>query len=96
MESPRGLNDPALGALAEVVARADVIVLLGKEPDFTLRFGQARRRSMRRAASWSSIPMPSRSSARSMSAGRERVALSANADSVAAAHGFSSTAGARM
>ena len=41
MESPRGLNDPALGALAGVVARADLIVLLGKPPDFTLRFGQA-------------------------------------------------------
>ena len=40
MESPRGLNDPALGALADVVSRADLIVLLGKEPDFTLRFGQ--------------------------------------------------------
>jgi acetolactate synthase-1/2/3 large subunit len=41
MESPRGLNDPASGALARVVSRADLIVLLGKEPDFTLRFGQA-------------------------------------------------------
>jgi acetolactate synthase-1/2/3 large subunit len=40
MESPRGLNDPAQGALADVVARADCIVLLGKQPDFTLRFGQ--------------------------------------------------------
>lgn len=40
MESPRGLNDPAQGALADVVARADLIVLLGKQPDFTLRFGQ--------------------------------------------------------
>ena len=40
MESPRGLNDPALGRLAGVAARADLIVLLGKEPDFTLRFGQ--------------------------------------------------------
>jgi acetolactate synthase-1/2/3 large subunit len=40
MESPRGLNDPALGKLAGVAARADLIVLLGKEPDFTLRFGQ--------------------------------------------------------
>ncbi|HUF82009.1 MAG TPA: thiamine pyrophosphate-binding protein [Burkholderiales bacterium] len=41
MESPRGLNDPAQGALAGVVGRADLIVLLGKQPDFTLRFGQA-------------------------------------------------------
>lgn len=40
MESPRGLNDPAQGALADIVARADMIVLLGKQPDFTLRFAQ--------------------------------------------------------
>lgn len=38
MESPRGINDPCLGAFAEVLARADLIVLLGKQPDFTLRF----------------------------------------------------------
>jgi len=40
MESPRGLNDPAQGTLADVVSRADAIVLLGKLPDFTLRFGK--------------------------------------------------------
>jgi acetolactate synthase-1/2/3 large subunit len=39
MESPRGLNDPALGRLAGIVQRSDLIVLLGKQPDFTLRFG---------------------------------------------------------
>jgi acetolactate synthase I/II/III large subunit len=41
MESPRGLNDPALGVFAEVLGRADLIVLLGKVPDFTLRFADA-------------------------------------------------------
>ena len=40
MESPRGINDPGLGAFAQVVAQADLIVLLGKPLDFTLRFGQ--------------------------------------------------------
>ena len=40
MESPRGINDPSLGAFAQVVAQADLIVLLGKPLDFTLRFGQ--------------------------------------------------------
>jgi acetolactate synthase I/II/III large subunit len=40
MESPRGLNDPALGALAQSVSRADLLVLLGKQPDFTLRFAK--------------------------------------------------------
>ncbi len=41
MESPRGVNDPALGAFAEVLARADCILLLGKRVDFTLKFAQA-------------------------------------------------------
>ena len=41
MESPRGVNDPALGALADVLREADLLVLLGKQPDFTLRFGAA-------------------------------------------------------
>jgi acetolactate synthase-1/2/3 large subunit len=38
MESPRGINDPGLGAFAEVLREADLIVLLGKAHDFTLRF----------------------------------------------------------
>jgi acetolactate synthase I/II/III large subunit len=41
MESPRGLADPRLGAFAEVLRQADLIVLLGKALDFTLRFGDA-------------------------------------------------------
>ncbi len=41
MESPRGVNDPSLGKLAEVLARADVVLLLGKPLDFTLKFGKA-------------------------------------------------------
>lgn len=41
MESPRGVNDPALGALAEVLGAADLVVLLGKRADYTLRFGDA-------------------------------------------------------
>ena len=40
MESPRGVNDPGLGAFADVLAAADLIVLLGKQLDFTLRFGR--------------------------------------------------------
>ncbi|WP_432257272.1 thiamine pyrophosphate-binding protein [Cupriavidus sp. TMH.W2] len=40
MESPRGLRDPSLGAIAEVVAESDLIVLLGKRLDFTTGFGR--------------------------------------------------------
>jgi acetolactate synthase-1/2/3 large subunit len=39
MESPRGVADPSLGAFAQVLAKADCILLLGKRLDFTLRFG---------------------------------------------------------
>ena len=41
MESPRGVNDPSLGRLAEVLKRADVVLLLGKRLDFALKFGAA-------------------------------------------------------
>lgn len=41
MEGPRGLNDAGLGAFAGMLAKADVIVLIGKCPDFSLRFGRA-------------------------------------------------------
>ena len=41
MESPRGVNDPALGKVADVLKRADAVLLVGKRRDFTLRFGAA-------------------------------------------------------
>ncbi|MCZ0811721.1 thiamine pyrophosphate-binding protein [Roseovarius sp. EGI FJ00037] len=39
MESPRGLKDPALGHISELVPDSDLIVTLGKRIDFTLGFG---------------------------------------------------------
>ena len=39
MESPRGVNDPALGKFASLLRDADLIVTLGKQVDFSLRFG---------------------------------------------------------
>jgi acetolactate synthase-1/2/3 large subunit len=41
MESPRGVNDPALGKVASILSQADAVLLLDKPLDFTLRFGQA-------------------------------------------------------
>jgi acetolactate synthase I/II/III large subunit len=41
MESPRGFNDATLGAFADAIRRADLIILLGKAFDFTLKFGEA-------------------------------------------------------
>ena len=41
LESPRGINDPSLGAFVEVLAQADLILLIAKALDFTLKFGEA-------------------------------------------------------
>lgn len=38
-EGPRGFDDASLGAYAEVAKRADLVLLLGKALDFTLKFG---------------------------------------------------------
>lgn len=40
MESPRGVNDPSLGAFPEVLKKSDLIILLGKKLDFGLKFGE--------------------------------------------------------
>jgi acetolactate synthase-1/2/3 large subunit len=39
MESPRGLNDPSLGRIVDLLSDADLILLLGKKTDFTIGFG---------------------------------------------------------
>ncbi len=40
-ESPRGTKDPCLGAFAEAMAQADVVLSLGKIVDFSFQFGGA-------------------------------------------------------
>jgi acetolactate synthase-1/2/3 large subunit len=77
MESPRGINDPGLGAFAQVVAQADLMVLLGKPLDFTLRFGDAPH--VAPACNWIVIdPDPALLARASQSRG-ERLLLSAEA-----------------
>ncbi len=41
MESPRTVHDATWGALSDLLKRADLVVLLGKRLDFTLKFGAA-------------------------------------------------------
>ncbi|HUS97399.1 MAG TPA: thiamine pyrophosphate-binding protein, partial [Hyphomicrobiaceae bacterium] len=41
LESPRGLRDPRLGAFAEVLPKADLLITFGKPLDFMLGFGEA-------------------------------------------------------
>jgi acetolactate synthase-1/2/3 large subunit len=40
MESPRGIRDATLGAFSELLKQTDLIVLLGKPLDFTLKWAQ--------------------------------------------------------
>jgi len=88
MESPRGLNDPALGAVADVVSHADLIVLLGKQADFTLRF--AKPPAIAASCRFAVVDPEDTPLERTLKViGRERVALSIVADSVSAARQLS-------
>ncbi len=40
MESPRGVNDPWLHQATNCLSQADLVLLMGKKLDFSLRFGQ--------------------------------------------------------
>ena len=78
MESPRGINDPSLGAFAEVLAQADLIVLLGKPLDFTLRFGDGP--VVAASCNWIVIDPDTALIARAARSRGERLVLSALAD----------------
>ena len=85
MESPRGVNDPALRAAAACLPEADVVLLLGKAPDYSVRFGQ---------------PPAFASGARLMridvdAASSERLVLSAAADPAIAAQQLAAAARGR-
>jgi len=94
MESPRGVNDPCLGAYADVLKEADLIVLLGKQPDFTLRFGAAP--AVAAACRFVVIDPETEALARARrTLGEGRIALAAVADSLVAAETLAARAGAR-
>ena len=76
MESPRGINDPGLGAFAEILSEADLVVLIGKPLDFTLRFGEA----LSPSCKWIVIDPDAALIARAAKATGERLLLSAVAD----------------
>jgi acetolactate synthase-1/2/3 large subunit len=76
MESPRGINDPGLGAFAEILAAADLVVLIGKPLDFTLRFGEA----LSPSCKWIVLDPDAALIARAAKAVGERLLLSAVAD----------------
>jgi acetolactate synthase I/II/III large subunit len=76
MESPRGINDPGLGAFAELLIEADLVVLIGKPLDFTLRFGEA----LSPSCKWIVLDPDAALIARAAKALGERLLLSAVAD----------------
>ncbi|HEV7410438.1 MAG TPA: thiamine pyrophosphate-binding protein [Bradyrhizobium sp.] len=76
MESPRGINDPGLGAFAEILIEADLVVLIGKPLDFTLRFGEA----LLPSCKWIVIDPDAALIARATKAMGERLLLFAVAD----------------
>lgn len=90
MESPRGINDPSLGAFAEVLAEADLLLLLGKPHDFTLRFGEAPH--VRADAEFIVIDPDPDMIARAVREKRTRVILTALADADAAADAIAAAA----
>jgi acetolactate synthase I/II/III large subunit len=82
MESPRGINDPCLGCYAEVLAEADLIVLLGKPLDFTLRFGRSP--PLHPDCRWITIEPDPALAARIAKIPKERLACQATADAAGA------------
>ena len=82
MESPRGINDPGLGALAEILAKSDLIALIGKPLDFTLRFGEAP--AVAASCSFIVIDTDAALIARVETAMPDRLAVSGLADAAAA------------
>lgn len=86
MESPRGINDPGLGAFSEVLAQADLIVLLGKPLDFTLRFGNAP--FIHPDCRWLVVDPDRALLARAATRQQERVGLTALADPYSAMAGL--------
>ncbi|WP_207536840.1 thiamine pyrophosphate-binding protein [Sabulicella rubraurantiaca] len=88
MESPRGLNDPSLGDFAARLAEADAVLLLGKQLDFTLRFGRGTEARFALAEPDSALV------ARAERLLGDRLALRLDVAPLAAAHALAGTAAA--
>ena len=82
MESPRGIADPSLGAFAEMLPTADVVLLLAKKLDFTLKFGRAPAFSM--VCQFLQVDPEAPERERARRAVGARLALSVRADAVSA------------
>ena len=83
MESPRGLRDPALGTFSDVLAMADLLVMLGKPIDFAVGF--ARPPAVDAAAGLVVVDPDHAAVDRAHRLAGDRVAVSARADADLAA-----------
>jgi thiamine pyrophosphate-dependent acetolactate synthase large subunit-like protein len=92
MESPRGLADSSLGAVAPLLAQADCALLLGKRLDYTLKFGKPP--TFGAACEFVQIDADAEEVARSGRAVGARLAASALADPLAGAETLARRAGA--
>ena len=93
MESPRGLANSSLGAVAPLLAQADCVLLLGKRLDYTLKFGTPP--TFGAACEFLQIDADAEEIARSRRAVGARLAASALAQPLAAAETLSRRAGAK-
>ncbi len=86
MESPRGVNDPSLGAFAERLRQSDAVLLIGKRLDFTLQFGRAP--ACDAQAQWLQVDAELAEIARTRQAVGARLLASAQADLDSALQAF--------
>jgi acetolactate synthase I/II/III large subunit len=83
LESPRGVGDATIGAFADILRQADLLVLLGKALDFTLRWAEPPAASS--VVRIISIDPDGRLVARAAREKGERLLIGAVADSIPAA-----------
>jgi acetolactate synthase-1/2/3 large subunit len=93
LESPRGMSDPTLGAFAEALAQADLVVLLGRHLDYTLQYGGGP--TIAPGCRFLQIDPEAASIDRSARAVGARLAFSAIADAVASAERLAQRAARR-
>jgi len=90
LESPRGLRDPALGAFVEMLPQADLILGIGKVPDFTMGF--ARPPAIAETAQLIFVDPDEAALERARTLSASRLALAARADPAACADALSDAA----
>lgn len=90
MESPRGINDPGLGAFAEILCEADLILLAGKALDFTLGFGAPP--AVADSCEWIAIEPDPALLARVAASRKEQLLITAVADAASAVRALTEVA----